>query len=307
MTQSDITSRSSADGLTLHGYAWTPDGPPRGVVQIAHGMSEHAGRYGRFAAALNAAGFVAYGFDHRGHGRTAGVEGLGHMAERDGWARAVADLGQVTAEAAARHPGLPVILFGHSMGSFMAQRLVQLPGPPLQACILCGSNGRPPPIAIVGRLIARAERFRLGGRGRSQLIDALSFGAFNKRFMPARTAYDWLSRDPAEVDKYLADPFCGNSMDPQFWIDFLEGLEILSQPAEQARIPKQLPFLVISGGHDPVSAGTRGLRQLLDAYQRAGIRRVESKFYAEARHELLNETCRDAVTADVIRFIESCL
>lgn len=328
MLQLDLSTTSKADGLVLRGYGWLPEGSgdadavecqsppctagmlgraPRAVVQIAHGMAEHAGRYARFARALNTAGFAVYGFDHRGHGRTGAPDRLGHMGARDGWAHAISDLGQLVGEAAARHPGLPVFLFAHSMGSFMAQRLVQLPGPKLAGCVLCGSNGKPPPIAAAGRLIARLERWRKGGRATSALIDALSFGAFNKPFQPARTAYDWLSRDPAEVDRYVQDPFCGISMDIQFWVDFLDGLTLLSLPQEQQKVPKDLPFMVIAGKQDPVSHGAKGLQQLLDAYRDAGIRRVDPVFYEGARHELLNETNRDAVTADVIRFLESCL
>jgi alpha-beta hydrolase superfamily lysophospholipase len=139
------------------------------------------------------------------------------------------------------------------------------------------------------------------------LLHNLSFAAFNKRFEPARTPFDWLSRDPAEVDKYIADPLCGFPITVQSWIDLLDGLEAMARPENQARIPKMLPVLVIAGSRDPVSAGTRGLRQLLEAYGAAGLTRVEHKFYDGARHELLNETNRDAVTADIIDFFRRCM
>ena len=311
MTSPTLTLTSPADGLLLRGYEWRPGDPAtpvRAVVVIAHGMAEHAGRYARFAAALNAAGLAAYGVDHRGHGHTAPTAAaLGHMADSDGWNRAVADLAAVCRLAAQRHPGRPVLLFAHSMGSFMAQQLLYEHGDLLAGCVLCGSNGKPPPIAALGRIVARLERLRHGRRGISPLIQALSFDAFNKRFEPARTPYDWLSRDPAEVDKYIADPFCGFPITTQAWIDLLDGLQVMARPENQARIPKALPLFVIAGRHDPVSGGGKGLRQLLDAYAAAGLTRVESRFYDEARHELLNETNRDAVTADVIGFFNRCL
>lgn len=314
MTHAALELRSDADGLILRGDAWRPDPTaaaprPKAVVQIAHGMAEHAGRYARFAAALNAAGYAVYAFDHRGHGRSAQGEGgmLGHMADHDGWNRAIADLAQINRFCAAAEGDLPVLLFGHSMGSFMAQRYVQQHGGGIRGAVLCASNGKPPPIAALGKLIARLERLRLGRRGNSALIHKMSFGAFNKRFEPARTEFDWLSRDAAEVDAYIADPFCGHQMTTQFWIDFLDGLSQLSAPLEQARIPKDLPLLLVAGRHDPVSAGTRGLVQLLDAYKAAGLSRVEHIFYDQARHELLNDTNRDAVTADVIGFLDRCL
>lgn len=310
MTTPNLTLTSPADGLVLQGYEWLPPDPgqDRAVVVIAHGMAEHAARYARFAAALNAAGFAVYAFDHRGHGHTArSVAELGHMADRDGWNRAVADLAAICALAQQRHPGKPLLLFGHSMGSFMAQQMLYQHGRLLAGCVLCASNGKPPPIAALGRLVARIERLRCGRCGISPLIQSLSFDAFNKRFQPARTEFDWLSRDAAEVDKYVADPFCGFPITVQSWIDFLDALSEMARPENQNRILKGLPVFVIAGRHDPVSGGGKGLQQLLDAYAAAGMTRVESRFYPEARHELLNETNRDDVTVDIIGFFNRCL
>lgn len=307
----DLTLASPSDGILLAGHAWLPSQgspEPQAVVVIAHGMAEHAGRYARFAAALNAAGFAAYGFDHRGHGRSvAAGQLLGHMADEDGWNRAVGDLAAVCRLAQQRHPGKPLLLFAHSMGSFMAQQFLYEHGALLAGCVLCGSNGKPPPIAALGWLITRLERLRLGRRGVSALVQSQSFGAFNKRFQPQRTDFDWLSRDAAEVDKYIADPLCGFPITIQSWIDFLDGLQAIARPENQARIPKHLPVFVIAGRHDPVSGGGRGLRQLLDAYAAAGLTRVESRFYDEARHELLNEINRDAVTANIVDFFRRCV
>lgn len=308
MTTPTLSLTSPADGLTLRGYVWLPADAPRAVVVISHGMAEHAGRYARFAAALNAAGFAAYGFDHRGHGHTGQDAGLlGHMGDAESWTHAVDDLAAICRMAQERHPGLPVLLFAHSMGSFMAQQFLYTHGGLIAGCVLCGSNGKPPAIAALGRLVARIERLRHGRRGISPLIQKLSFDAFNTRFQPQRTDFDWLSRDPAEVDKYIADPFCGFPISVQSWIDLLDGLDAMARPANQARIPKDLPIFVIAGRHDPVSAGGKGLRQLLQAYADAGLHRVESRFYDEARHELLNETNRDTVTTDVVAFFGRCL
>lgn len=303
-----LTLPSPAGDTLLHGYEWLPPGEARAVVVISHGMAEHAGRYARFAAALNDAGFAAYGFDHRGHGHTGQQSGtLGHMGDHDSWNRAVADLAAVCRFASARHPGKPLLLFAHSMGSFMGQQFLYQHGDMLAGAVLCGSTGKPPAIAALGRLVTRLERLRLGRRGISNLVQSLSFDAFNKRFQPQRTDFDWLSRDAAEVDKYIADPFCGFPITVQSWIDLLDGLQAIAQPENQARIPKDLPIFVIAGKHDPVSGGGAALKQLLTAYAAAGLRRVESRFYDDARHELLNETNRDAVTADVVDFFRRCL
>jgi alpha-beta hydrolase superfamily lysophospholipase len=174
----------------------------------------------------------------------------------------------------------------------------------LAGAVLSASNGKPPPLAALGRVIGRIERLRLGRRGRSALLHELGFGAFNKPFAPARTPFDWLSRDPAEVDKYIADPLCGFQASVQLWIDLVDALGDIARPSRQANIPKHLPVYVIAGSRDPVSANTKGLEQLLNAYRVAGLDRVAHRFYADARHELFNETNREEVTADIIAWLD---
>jgi alpha-beta hydrolase superfamily lysophospholipase len=307
MLTSDIRL-SVADGVTLFVYCWRPEAAPKAAIQIAHGLSEHGGRYARLAAALTGAGYVVYGSDHRGHGRTAPTaEDLGFFAEREGWRRCLDDLWQVNRRIAADHPKLPILLIGHSMGSFLTQDFICDHGDALAGTVLCGSDGKPEALAVIGRLIVRLERLRLGPRGRSGLIQSLTFGTFNKSFAPSRTAVDWLSRDPAEVDKYLADPLCGFAATTQLWVDLLDALGAIARPERQALIPKPLPIYVIAGTADPVSAGTRRLQQLLAAYRAAGLQHVTHRFYADARHELFNETNRDEVTRDLIGWLDGVL
>ena len=303
--QSSSFEFSGVDGAVLFVCRWLPEGAPRAAVQIAHGLAEHAGRYARLAEALTGAGYAVYADDHRGHGRSAkGPANLGFFAERDGWNRAVDDLWRLNRRIAADHPGRPIVLLGHSMGSFMAQQFIAEHGAALAGVVLSGSGGKPEPLAAVGRLVARLERLRLGPRGHSALLLAFSFGAFNKPFAPARTPYDWLSRDPAEVDKYIADPLCGFPASVQLWIDMLDALPRIADPARQARIPKTLPVLILSGARDPVGGNTKGLRQLLAAYGAAGLGRVSHKFYPGGRHEMFNETNRDEVTRDLIAWLD---
>jgi len=268
-----------ADGAELFVYRWLPEQASKAVVQIAHGLAEHGGRYARLAEALTAAGYAVYADDHRGHGRSAGnADDLGFFALRDGWRKCVDDLWQLNRRIAADHPGLPIVLIGHSMGSFLTQHFISEHGDALAGAVLSGSGGKPDALAAAGRLFARIERMRLGPRGRSSVIHQLSFGAFNKPFRPARTPFDWLSRDPAEIDKYAADPFCGFIASTQLWIDMLDALGDIAAPARQARIPKRLPVYVISGSKDPVGANTKSLQQLLAAYQAAGLERVSHRF-----------------------------
>ena len=296
---------AAADGLGLFVYRWLPAEPPRAVVQIAHGLAEHAGRYARLAEALNRAGYGVYAHDHRGHGQTCKAQGqLGFFAERNGWQMCLEDLWVVNRHVAAQHPGVPIVLLGHSMGSTMAEQFIGDHGDALAGAVLSGPNGTPTMPAAAGRLITRLERLRLGCQGRSKLAHALSFGAFNKQFAPCRTAFDWLSRDPAEVDKYVNDPLCGFPATVQLWVDLLDGWVAASKPSHRACIPKSLPIYIIAGSRDPVSANTRQLGPMLNAYRAAGLN-VQHRFYPEARHELFNETNREEVTKDLIEWLNS--
>lgn len=292
------------DGQSLFVYRWMPEAPARATIQIVHGLAEHAARYARLAEALTGAGYAVYAHDWRGHGRTARTPAeLGYFADFDGWGKCLDDAWMVNRRMAADQPGLPIFLIGHSMGSLLAQHFIEQHGGALAGCVLSASDGKPPAIAGVGRLIARFERLRLGKHGISGLINAMAFGAFNKPFGPARTEFDWLSRDAAEVDKYVADPLCGFPSTVQLWIDLLDVLPTIADPAAQARIPKHLPIYVIAGSRDPVSRNTAGLQQLLGAYKAAGLDRVQHRFYDGARHELFNETNRDEVTGDLLAWL----
>lgn len=296
---------TAPDGVEIFVYRWLPTSRPKAAVQIVHGMAEHAARYARVAAALTASGYAVYAGDLRGHGRTAkSPDDLGLFAERDGWRKCQDDLWQLNQRIAAEHPKVPVMMLGHSMGSTLARQFMAERGEALAGVVLSAASGQPTPLAIAGRLLARAERLRLGRRGRSSLLQSMSLDAFNKRFEPARTQCDWLSRDPAEVDKYVADPLCGFGARVQLWIDLLDAWSAMSRPASMARVPKDLPVYVISGTHDPVSAGTKMLEPMLAAYRTAGLKNLSHKFYPEARHELLNETNRDEVTRDLIAWMD---
>jgi alpha-beta hydrolase superfamily lysophospholipase len=303
--QASTFTLTTPDGVSLFVYRWLPDAPPKAVVQIAHGLAEHAARYARVAEALARAGYAVYADDHRGHGRTARTPAeLGLFAERGGWKKCIDDLWLLNRRIATDHPGVPIVLLGHSLGSFMAQYFISEHGDALAGAVLSASNGKPPPIAPIGLVLARLERLRLGQRGHSPLMQALFFGAFNKPFKPARTAFDWLSRDPAEVDKYIADPLCGFESTVQLYIDLLEGLRETAKPSRQARIPKDLPIYIFNGSRDPVSDN---IGQLIGAYRAAGIKPVFHEVYPDGRHESLNETNRDAVTRDLIAWLDGVI
>jgi alpha-beta hydrolase superfamily lysophospholipase len=174
----------------------------------------------------------------------------------------------------------------------------------LAGVVLSGANGNPTLLAKIGGAITWAERLRLGARRKSKLVQSLTFDAFNKNFAPARTAFDWLSRDPDEVDKYVADPLCGFSATVQLWLDLLDGWAAVSRAAHRNRVPKALPLYLIAGGRDPVSGNTRQLEPWIAEYRAAGLAKLAHKFYPDARHELFNEINRDEVTVNLVSWLD---
>lgn len=304
--RSDTFTLTADDGVGLFVYRFLPDGPAKGVVHIAHGMAEHGARYARLAGALTQAGFAVYADDHRGHGKTARQDAdLGFVASAGGWGRLVRDLEQLLARERADHPGLPLVLMGHSMGSFIVQSYLLDHAKEVQAVVLSGSSGKPGLLAQAGRLVARIERLRLGERGKSALLTGLSFGAFNKAFAPTRTAFDWLSRDATEVDLYVDDPRCGFEVTTTLWVDVLDATARNADPRLQSRLPKLLPVYIFSGALDPVGENGKAVERLAAEYRRAGLTRVTVKLYPDARHETLNETNRDQVTADLLDWLQA--
>jgi alpha-beta hydrolase superfamily lysophospholipase len=290
------------DGAGIFVRRWLPDGAPRAAVQVAHGLSEHSGRYERLALALTSAGYVVYASDLRGHGPACPPADLGFFAAEDGWRKCLDDLWAVNRRIAADRPGLPIVFFGHSMGSIMGQQFIAERGADLAGAALSATSGTPPATLPFGRMLARFERSRLGPRGHSAALHKMLFEAYNKPFRPARTDFDWLSRDPAEVDKYVADPLCGFPFTVQLAIDLLDALGPIAAKETVARIPKTLPIYVFSGARDPVGAKLDGL---IDAYRSAGLTGVTTRRYPDARHETLNEINRNEVTADLLGWLNS--
>jgi len=305
--QSSRTTVTASDGTALHTRRWLPDGHPKAVVQISHGMAEHSARYARLAEALTGAGYAVYAHDHRGHGATASKADHGYFADRNGWATVVDDLRAVTRFAQEEHPGLPVFLLGHSMGSFLARSYVIEDSRELAGLILSGTAGDPGRLRAAGAGVAAVEARIRGPRHVSPLLDKLTFGQYNAAFKPNRTEFDWLSRDPAEVDLYVADELCGNTFTSGFFGDLIRGLRSVNDKRQVARVRRDLPILLIAGDQDPVGAKGKGPRAVREQYTGAGVVDVTCTLYPGARHEVLNETNRDEVTADVIRWLDAHL
>jgi alpha-beta hydrolase superfamily lysophospholipase len=297
---------TTSDHCRLFVNRWLPEGGLKAMILLAHGMAEHSGRYGRLAEQLCAQGYGVCAPDLRGHGKTAENGTLGFFADDDGWCKVVSDLASLNQQVGQQYPGVPILLLGHSMGSYIAQAYLLHHSASLQGAILSGSNFQPVALYGAARQIARLERLRQGPKGRSALIEWLSFGSFNKKFKPVRTPFDWLSRDPAEVDLYARDPLCGFRCTNQLWVDLLGGLQQISKASNLVQIDPGLPLLVIGGECDPVSDGKR-LTDLANALRTAGSQHLQLIVYPQARHELFNESNRDEVVADVLKWIDLAL
>jgi len=307
-THSTWFTLTADDGTALQVCRWLPPAEPRAAVQIVHGMAEHAARYDELAAALTARGYAAYAHDQRGHGRSIpDGQAPGHMGDDDTWNRAVGDVHALARHLGSEHPGLPRLLFGHSMGSLMLQQVLWQHPDDAVGFALSGTQGKPPAIATLGRAVARVERARLGAAGKSQLINSLSFGSFNKPFRPNRTDFDWLSRDEAEVDAYVADPLCGFMLSTQSWIDLLDALPTLTRREQLATIPKDKPIYLMAGDHDPVGDMGRSFGDLIDRYRAAWLTQLEVRLYPDGRHEMLHETNRAAVMGELLDWFDSVL
>lgn len=288
----------SQDNQSILVRIW-PCAQPQGTVQILHGMAEHCERYDRFARFLNQRGFTVISHNHRGHGER---QPLGHFADQQGWQLVLNDVEQVQQLA---DKTLPLFLFGHSMGSFIARDFAAKQGQVLSGLLLCGSNQQHPALFYAGKMVAHLERALRGGQQPSKLLDFLSFGSFNQHFKPNLTAFDWLSGDPHSVQQYLDDPLCGNLSSTQFWLDFFGGLIEVQRLSSQARIPAELPILLLGGDQDPVGRMGKGMPALAQSLTKTGHSRVSLKGYPEGRHELLNERNADQVMADIGNWLEA--
>lgn len=280
-------SFNSDDGLEIAYFRWRADGKAAAIVQIAHGMGEHSLRYAHVAEFLSQTGFHVYANDHRGHGLSAkGPDSLGDFGI-GGWNGLVADMAMLTRLARMREGGLPAILLGHSMGSFAAQQYVLDNSILIAGLVLSGS-------AAVDKLSIDPSR------------DA-DLTAFNRSFEPARTPHDWLSRDPAAVDAYEADPLCGFGINKKAMETMVASAIRLIDPAALAQIRKDLPIYIFAGDKDPINHDLEWLKPVAERYRAAGIANVTEKYYPDGRHEMLNETNRVEVMRDLVTWLKKTI
>jgi alpha-beta hydrolase superfamily lysophospholipase len=292
------TSLASPTGAALNLYATTAKGPARGVVQVNHGISEHAARYARFAEAMSERGFHVYAHDHRGHGGTRAPDAPPGIFGKQGVTQVLADVAAVHDLIAERHRGLPVIVFGHSMGGLVALSVVLGHSQRLAGAAIWNANFSAGLLGRIAQAVLAWERFRLGSDVPSRILPTLTFQAWAKKIPDRRTDFDWLSRDPAEVDKYVADPLCGWNASVSMWADLFRFIFRGSEEVHFGPVRRDLPFNLVGGEKDPATSGGRAVLDLAGRLERLGFSDVTTRIYAETRHESLNELNRDAVTDD---------
>ena len=271
---------ASTDGLRIACVKWKPRSTVRGVVQIAHGLGEHIGRYGELAAVLTQEGFAVYGNDHRGHGLTAKSSANFGGFGPGGFDQLVEDMATLTARVRAEHPDVPLILLGHSMGSFACQQFILDHSRALDGLALSGSGALD---------------------GLAQAVQGVpienAMGLMNAGFGPVRTPLDWLSRDAAEVDAAIRDRLCFPSLQPRSMESFVGAGARLADAHEIGKVRKDLPIYLFSGSDDPVGQRLDGVNLLIRRYRSAGIASIEHDFYPGGRHEMLHEINRGEVSA----------
>lgn len=293
---------SMKDGHKIFVRIYEPIQEARGYFQILHGMAEHSGRYDAFCKKLCEKGYIVVIHDHRGHGKTAELNNSpqGFIAEENGFEKLVQDAHEITEQV--KEKDLPIILFGHSMGSFIARRYIQYYSEKIDRVMICGT-GSTNFLHITGNVLARMSSKIKGKTAEGKLFSELTFGSFNKKMPNPKTFFDWLTNDDEVVKQYIEDPYCGFIPSNQFFVDLTNGLKIIVRKEEVEKIRKDLPILLISGGLDPVGDNGKGVFQVAEQYERVGLTNVTVHLFEGMRHEILNEINKERVYEVIFQWL----
>lgn len=289
----------------LYGCLWLPEGQPRAVVQIIHGIAEFVERYDGFANFLTENGIAVVAEDHMGHGKSIdGGSKQGYF--QGGWFAAVEDSYQLLKDTMAAYPSIPYILLGHSMGSFMARTILcKYPDSGITGAIISGTGWQPTfampmMVKLMETICKRGDETQP-----NEKLQKLIFGGYNGRIKNARTGCDWLTRDEKIVDEYVSHPLCGFTSSSGLFRDMMVGIHYIQQPKHLAAMKKDLPIHFVAGREDPVGSYGKGVEQACAAFKKAGMRDVSIRLYDDGRHEMLNELNKDEVYKDLLGWIES--
>ena len=304
----DFYFQSSTGRTSIHALKCVPDGKPRAVVQIAHGIAEHIDRYRPFMEFLAGSGFVVAGNDHLGHGKSIRVpEEQGFFAEKDGWWRVVDDMDKLHDIMSKEYPELPYVLFGHSMGSFLTRTYLIKHPDKYDAVILSGTGHQSPALVLGGNAAASVMAKLNGAMGDGTKLDSLAFGSYLSKIENPRTKFDWLSRDAEQVDKYIADPLCGFVGKIGLYRDMMQGIKFITDKKNIAQMNKEKPVYFMSGDGDPVGDYGKGVERAYKAFCDAGLHDVFMRLYPGGRHEMLNETNKEQVYQDILNWLNEKL
>ncbi|MCR4955493.1 MAG: lysophospholipase [Lachnospiraceae bacterium] len=298
----------SKDGVnTIKYYVYKPQGEIKGIMQISHGMCEYVERYEPHIAFFTAHGFLVCGNDHLGHkGSVLNDDDLGYMGSQNGWKYMVEDVHRMTVVIKKQYPDLPVVLFGHSMGSFISRAVIAKYGDEYAGYICSGTGGTNKMVNSGLQMIRLVRKFK-GERYRSPFLTKVSFGSYNKKYHPVRTDYDWLTRDESVVDAYMKDKYDMFIFTAAAYEDLLSVLRYVSSDAWYEAVPTDLPFFLISGDMDPVGDYGEGVREVYDRLYERQHDELRMRLYENMRHETLNEVGREEVYNDILGFLcEHC-
>ncbi|MBX3596826.1 MAG: alpha/beta hydrolase [Rhizobiaceae bacterium] len=308
MPFSDQRVLHSPTGAMLNFYVRKAEGKPRGVVHINHGLAEHAARYSRFADFLARCGYTTYAHDHRGHGSTTAPDApLGVFAWKDGRSKVLADIAAMHDLIKREHPTQPLILFGHSLGAIIVLNFLQRHSSHLKGAAIFNANVSAGASPRFAQLLLGWERFRLGSDTPSRFMPRLTFRAWGKSINDAQSNFDWLSRDRNEVDKYIADPFCGWDASISLWRDLVGFIISGARNRNYTQTDRGIALYLVGGEKDPATNGGKSVESIAQRFSAMGFSNLVSRIYPNARHESLNDLNRDEIMADFVEWADSAL
>lgn len=305
MISKEYNTFSSSDGVHhIHYFCIAPE-KPKAIIQIEHGVAEHIERYVTFATKLAEQGYAVFADDHLGHGKSVASEDeLVWFAEKDGWQLVCEDVWKLHDIAVERFPGIPYVLMGHSMGSFMVRTVAIEHSEQIDGLIISGTGHQSAPIIGAGKVACAIEKLRMGSKGRSKLVNNIAFGSYNKAFKPNRTTHDWLTRDEREVDKYIKDPLCGVDAAVGLFGDMLTGLNFIRKSKNIRKMRRDLPIYMFSGDKDPVGDMGKGVQMVYVLFKANGLADVTLRLYKDGRHEMLNGPDRKLVAKELVKWLD---
>lgn len=299
----------SQDGETkIHAIEWIPEGDIKAVLQISHGMVEYIERYDEFATFLSKQGFYVVGQDHLGHGESVtSEERHGYFHDTHGNEYVIGDIHELRRITTAKYPDIPYFMLGHSMGSFLIRQYITMYGEGLSGVIIMGTGNQPLALVKLGKILCRIVASVKGWTYRSDFVNNMAFGGYNRTFKPARTSMDWISRSTENVDRYVKDPWCTFTFTVNAYYHMFRGMEQLLTSKNFAKIPRKLPVFFVAGKEDPVGNFGKGVTAVYKKYKNSGFEDVKLKLYENDRHEILNEPDRKQVYLDICEWLKKHL